>query len=212
MVGLEQIILSVPAVLLALSMHEYAHGVIADRLGDPTPRIQGRLTLNPLKHLDPIGALMLLLFRFGWAKPVMVDARHFRDPRKGMMLVGLGGPVMNVILAYAFALTFRYVPSLFALPGIGDVLFAIMHPSVVTQFFQLNVIINLWLAAFNLIPIPPLDGSRVLAGILPREGARLMSKLEPIGPLILMAFIFTGAARFVLTPIINLLGHGLRYL
>ncbi len=197
------VLLTLPAVLLALSAHEFAHGLIADRLGDPTPRIQGRLTLNPLAHLDPLGTLMLVLYRFGWAKPVMVNPYNFRDPRRGMMYVAIGGPLANITLAYGLAVLWNMLPY-----GI----FGINTMRALAELFRTGILINLWLAAFNLIPIPPLDGSKILMGILPGSQARFFAQLEQIGPLLLLGLIITGIARTLLNPIFQVLAYGLRFL
>ncbi|NMB45546.1 MAG: site-2 protease family protein [Firmicutes bacterium] len=187
----------VPAILFAVSVHEFSHGMMAYRLGDPTAKYQGRLTLNPLAHLDPLGALMLVLFRFGWAKPVMVNPLYFKDRRRGMMMVGLAGPLANVISAWVFRILLRILPSLFSL-RIGLVL----H-----QFILLNIAINLGLAAFNLIPIPPLDGSKIVAGLLPARYETRFQRLETYGPVVLLVLLFTGLASRLMSPIVSFLGR-----
>lgn len=189
------LIIFIPAILIALSFHEFAHGFVAYRLGDPTPKIQGRLTLNPMKHLDPIGTLLLIVAHFGWAKPVQVNPYYFEgDRRRGMMIVSLAGPFANVVLAYLGALF------------LGLMLKEILpYNGLVAQFLQDLVQINLILAAFNLIPVPPLDGSKILAGILPGETANFFYRIEQYGPLILMLLIITGTAQMIFLPIVKLL-------
>lgn len=195
--SIQQIILMVPAILFAISVHEFAHGMMANRLGDPTPKYQGRLTLNPMAHLDPLGALMLVLFRFGWAKPVIVNPLYFKDRRRGMMLVGLAGPVANIVSAWVFRLLLGTLPPLFSF-RVGLVL----H-----QFILLNIAINLGLAAFNLIPIPPLDGSKILAGLLPARYESTLHRLEAYGPALLLVLLFTGVASRLMSPIISFLSR-----
>lgn len=170
-----QFILIIPGILIAIAIHEYAHGWMANRLGDPTARYAGRLTLNPLKHLDPIGTLMLFIAHIGWAKPVPVNPSYFSNPKKDIIWVSLAGPVANIIGAFVCGAFFRSFTNLF--------------PLFVAYIFMYGVWINLVLCAFNIIPIPPLDGSKILMGVLPRQYAYEFSKLEPFGPLILLFII-----------------------
>jgi len=188
---IEKLIILVPVVLMAITFHELAHGWAAYRLGDPTPKIQGRLTLNPISHLDPLGAILLLVAGFGWAKPVEVNPYYFRgDRQKGMMLVALAGPLANILLAFSGALLFNYLAS---------------YGNLTYIFFSNLVIINIYLAAFNLLPVPPLDGSKILAGLLPRASLNFMYALEGYGPLILMLLIITGLTRYLILPIARIL-------
>lgn len=171
--------------LVAFTIHELAHAVTADYLGDPTPRRMGRITLNPLAHLDPFGTIMLLISGFGWAKPVLVSPLNLKgNPRTSMAIVSLAGPVSNLILAVIFAMPLRFVdtwPMAFRLSSSGDKLGFL--------FFQF-VWINLILMFFNLIPIPPLDGYKILVGVLPSEMSYQLRSIEQYGFLILMAVIF----------------------
>lgn len=177
MSSLESLILWAPAILFALTVHEYAHGWVADRLGDPTAREAGRLTFNPLAHLDPIGTLMLFLVHFGWAKPVPVNPYNLRNPKRDMIWVSLAGPVANILLAVLCA---QVLKGLFSMGITSDVLFRMLY---------YGVLINLILAVFNLIPIPPLDGSKILMGLLPPEQAFRFAQLERSGPVILIVLV-----------------------
>jgi Zn-dependent protease len=192
-------ILAVP-ILLAVTFHELAHGWVADKLGDPTARLLGRLTLNPIKHLDPIGTLVFFLTRMiGWAKPVPVNPLNFRDPLKGMMWVAVAGPVTNLFLAAVSAVILRLLlaSGVFFDPSLSF----IMKP--LYMMIQVSVIINVGLAVFNFIPIPPLDGSKVLMGLLSREQAEVFAKIEPYGFLILILLIMTDVFHIILSPIIG---------
>ena len=180
------------AVLIAITFHETAHGYVAYRLGDPTAKNQGRLTLNPLAHMDPIGALMMFVAGFGWATPVPVNPFFFNgDRNKGMMLVSVAGPLTNLLLAfiayfiYAACDGFWYIPFL-------------------NVFITKMILLNVYLAIFNLIPIPPLDGSKILAGFLPREMAyKFLNTVEQYGFLILMVLIIFNITDIILVPIAN---------
>jgi Zn-dependent protease len=179
------LIARVIVLLIAFTIHELAHAVTADYLGDPTPRRMGRITLNPLKHLDPIGTLLLLIAGFGWAKPVMVNPMNMRgNPRTAMAIVAAAGPISNLLMALLAAIVFR----------LGLVDFSVFPPTgnipslgfILSEFIWINLI----LAFFNLIPIPPLDGSKILFAILPGELVYRLRPLEQFGFLILMAVIF----------------------
>jgi Zn-dependent protease len=186
-----------PAILIAITFHEFAHGWAADRLGDSTPSRQGRLTLNPLPHIDWMGFLMLMIFKFGWAKPVQVDPRNFTkvSPKQGMMLVSLAGPCMNLLLAMIGMAILKAL-------GLNQ---SSAGASLLVPLLEPLVYINLILAAFNLIPVPPLDGSKILAGLLPDAGTRFMYSLEQYGPLILLLLIVTNSVGKILWPIVNLM-------
>lgn len=189
-------LIMLPAILIALTFHEYAHGRTADWLGDDTPYYQGRLTINPLPHIDWVGFFMLMFFHFGWAKPVQVNPYKFKNIsiKKGMMLVSLAGPVMNLLLAFMGMLALY----LLGFDPLGQ---NYIRPSAVVQMLLPLVEINIYLAIFNLIPLPPLDGSKILAGLLPDSGARTLYSLEPYGPLILLLLIFTNVVGLVAGPL-----------
>ncbi len=187
-----QLLLSVPIVFLSLSLHETAHGFVAYRLGDPTARNLGRLTLNPAKHLDPIGFLCMVLFGFGWAKPVPINTRYFKKPRRDMAISAMAGPISNLLLALAFALVFalllRFLPaSLVNQSEFSQYLF-----QWVAIFLTLGIQLNITLAVFNLIPIPPLDGSRLLVYFLPARWSYKLVQYENYISLALMAALFFG--------------------
>jgi Zn-dependent protease len=156
----ELLILRIPAILLALTVHEYAHGYIAWRLGDPTAKNAGRLTLNPIAHLDLFGTIMLMFGPFGWAKPVPVNGYNLSNPKRDSIWVSLAGPASNIILAIIIGYTYRII---------GAIAPILLANQSVDIFFQLCILINIGIAFFNLIPVPPLDGSHILLGLLPNH-------------------------------------------
>lgn len=196
----ELAMLAVP-LLLAVTFHEVAHGYVADRLGDPTARLAGRLTLNPLKHLDVMGTLVFALTRMiGWAKPVPVNPGFFRHPRQGMLWVGLAGPAANFALAVVCAGLYRLL---------ATVATGVETPSgaravvLLALMARAGVIANLGLGLFNLIPIPPLDGSRVLAGVLPGPAAAAVYRLERYGFVLILLLVFSGALDWTVYPVLR---------
>jgi Zn-dependent protease len=174
------LVLSLPPLLLALTMHEFCHGYAALKMGDPSAKYAGRLTFNPVKHIDLFGFLAFLLFRFGWAKPVPVDPRNFHNYRKGILITSLAGPASNFLLAVPFGIMLRFLPDISAVK--------FLYPLVI--MLQLGLLYNLILCAFNLIPIPPLDGSKVLFSLLPPSFATVELLLERYGAIILLGLIF----------------------
>jgi len=197
---------SIPAVLIAITFHEYCHGRMAYKLGDSTAAEAGRLTLNPLAHLDPIGTLMLLLFRFGWAKPVPVNFNRLNHPKRDMIYVSLAGPIANIVIAVIFALILKL--SYYFIGQITMAQNSSLFNLLVTMirgwliFLQTGVIINLALAIFNLIPVPPLDGSKILLGLLPYSLSYRYLKLESYGPILLLILVLSGIIGKVLFPIV----------
>lgn len=198
MTRVEQMILGVPAILLAIAFHELGHAYVAYKLGDPTPKYQGRLTLNPLAHLDPIGAIALLVFKVGWARPVMINPQYFKNRKRDTALVSLAGPLANVLLAWIFYNSLRFLPGLMPSISLARTLYL---------FLLINVQINLGLAAFNLLPVPPLDGSKILAAFLPPKWEYKFSQLAHYGPFILIVLLLTGGAQIIINPIYSVLSH-----
>ncbi|MCK5436899.1 MAG: site-2 protease family protein [Desulfobulbaceae bacterium] len=196
--NLQQIAIYAPSFLFALTIHEYSHGYVANRLGDPTASLMGRLTLNPLKHLDPMGVICFFIMKIGWAKPIPVNPRYFKNPKQDMLWVALAGPGANFLLALASGMALKSILVLHALiPAYVSV--------PLEMVFDASIWVNVMLAVFNLIPIPPLDGSRVLQGILPPKLAASYARFESYGLIILLfLFYFTGVFQKVFLPVIYL--------
>lgn len=204
-------LLSIPAILIALTVHECAHGYAAYRLGDPTARSLGRLSLNPLRHLDPIGALCMLFFHFGWAKPVPINARYFKKPRRDMAITALCGPVSNFLLAFIGA--FLYIA---LLVGFNTLLqhvtvspFTLRLLEYTLLFFYYFHFINLTLGLFNFLPIPPLDGSRFVVLLLPPKAYYRVMQYEQYISIALMILLFFGAFTNLLVGAAEWLSEGM---
>jgi Zn-dependent protease len=201
-IHIAQVFISLIVLLFSLTIHETAHAWTADRLGDPTARLLGRISLNPLVHADPIGTVVFPVIAalshvplIGWAKPVPVNARHLRSPRRDFVLVAAAGPASNLLLALAAAVLLRLVPV--SPVTIGEPNVSAPLASFLAQLKQINVL----LAVFNMIPIPPLDGGNVLAGLLPRQLAFAFNAIRPYGFLLLYVLMFTGRLDYlVLAP------------
>ena len=189
------LLLSLPAVLWAISFHEFCHGYAAKLVGDPTAERSGRLSLNPLDHFDLVGTLMLLFVGFGWAKPVPINTRYFRHPRRDLVIVSLAGVTGNVLTAIVCVLFLRFY---------GQTWGRFLDDAGFTILAQM-ININMGLAAFNLIPIPPLDGSKVLQAFLPFKYLRHYYWLEQYGMIILLVLLLTGIINFLFNPILRLL-------
>ena len=187
--NLNLLIIQAPVILFALTVHEYCHGLVAKYLGDDTALRQGRLTLNPIAHLDVLGTILMFVVGFGWAKPVPVNPNNFKNPRKGMLLVALAGPASNLLMAIFAGLMIRYFLPNYSQSGTDTPAIVPTLLVIITLTLQYGVA----LAVFNMIPIPPLDGSRVLYGLLPERQAYSYAKFEPYGMMILFAlFVFGG--------------------
>ena len=205
---IRQLVISALPILIAITFHETAHGFVANRLGDPTARLMGRLTLNPLAHIDMVGtiimpAMLLILsngqFVFGYAKPVPINPSNFNNPKKDMAMSAAAGPISNISLAIISALILK----LLVLPLSALLPSAITTP--LTLMLMQSIKWNIVLAVFNMIPVPPLDGGRVLVGLLPHRQAVSYSRIEPYGMMIVIVLIISGIAKFFIYPIMALL-------
>ena len=209
------LLLSLPIILFALSLHETAHGVIANKLGDPTAKSLGRLTLNPLKHLDPIGFICMLLFGFGWAHPVPINSRYFKKPRRDIALTALAGPVSNLLAAVGFALLYGIALLLLNLVSI-KIGFPNERSMMLAEHFLIflyyGISLNVTLAVFNLLPIPPLDGSRIVSAFLPPRLAFLYLKYERIISIVLMVLLLLGVVSPVISIATDLIIEGLMWI
>ena len=193
---LQRLVLQIPALLVAVTVHEVSHGLVAERLGDPTARLQGRLTLNPLPHIDPLGALAFILAGFGWAKPVPVNPYNLRRPVRDMAWVALAGPVSNFVVAFVALLVFYVSARHMETPFFADPIMGML---------RYVYVFNLGLGIFNLIPLPPLDGGHFLPYLFPRASWTFLRQLEQYGPFILLLLVMTNATRFILLPIFGLM-------
>jgi len=183
------ILTAIPLTIVSLTFHEFAHAWMAFKLGDPTAKIEGRLTLNPLKHLDPIGFIFMLIFRFGWAKPVPVDINAFEKPFRGLFLVAIAGPISNLIL-------FALGTILLALLNVFGILTIL--PSVITTILVIFLYINVSLALFNLLPIPPLDGGNIVQALLPEQYHEQWQSIRSFSPFLFLLLAFPGSPFFAI--------------
>ncbi len=209
--GILSLLLTIPGVLIALTFHEFAHAWAATKLGDDTPRLQGRLSLNPFNHIDPVGFVFLIVAGFGWGKPVQIDPRNFNGKyslSKAEAIVAAAGPIMNFILAFVFLIIY-YVLFVVtnALSGLS-----IMWQQVIEQVISYTVHINIGLGVFNLVPLPPLDGSKVLMHFLPYKAKEWFYKYEQIFYIIFVILFITGLSSVILNPIFNAVFNGMDWI
>ena len=186
-----------PGIIIGLSFHEFAHAWVSDRLGDPTPRRQGRVTINPLAHIDWIGFIMLLLVGFGWGKPVQIDPSYYKNRRRDEFLVGIAGVTMNLILAVLFSLPAKAMIKAFSGVAVSD----IIHSIYLILFY--TVMINLVLMIFNLLPVPPLDGFGIVTNLFHLEKYSWYEKYYQYGYFILIFLVLLGVVGAVLTPLVS---------
>ena len=205
---LQELILTLPGLLIAITFHEFAHAWAADKLGDDTPRYQGRLTLNPLKHLDPVGSVLLLFAHFGWGKPVQVNPKNFKgDMGKGEAFVSFAGPAMNFIIAFLMLVLF------YTLNAIGVYANMSLYAAIVLQsIITYAVVINIALGVFNLIPLPPLDGSKIFMNFLPFNARQFFMRNEKYFYIAFMVLFITGWASYIIDPILSALLTGFDFI
>ena len=209
-INLTEVLIVLVVLISSLSVHEAAHAFAADRLGDPTARHLGRLSLNPAVHIDPIGTLLFPLIAFvtgvpliGWAKPVPVDPRYLKHPKRDFALIAAAGPASNLVMAAVGAAAFQLARGA---AGPGDIAGGALTSALLPLLFMFTIV-NVLLAVFNMIPVPPLDGGNVLLGVLPAGPARLVEQLRPYGILILYALMLTGALSTILGPLVSYLRY-----
>lgn len=194
----------IPIVLIALTFHEFCHGLVSSKLGDPTPRLTGRLTLNPLAHLDPIGTLLMIFTGFGWAKPVQINPGYYKKPKWGMALTALAGPISNFVLAFAAMLVYTIIHIINLKTGVfADAMYQISY------FVLLFAQVNLCFMVFNLIPIPPLDGSRVLGLFLSTSAYFKLQRFERYSMILIIVLSFLNVFSVVIGTGVNFVLDGI---
>ena len=206
-----ELLFVIPCVLVALSVHEVSHGWMAYRLGDPTAKNLGRLSLNPLKHLDPVGTLCMIFFHFGWARPVPINTRYFKNNRRDTALTALAGPLSNIALAFLGTILFHIIYAVGSRATIRSEFSYNVFVAALTLFSYFRSL-NLALAVFNLIPVPPLDGSRIFLVWLPPKYYFGVMKYERYIQLGLMILLWTGILSLPLSPVVNAIGSGMDWL
>lgn len=199
-------LLTLPGVIIAITFHEFAHAFAADKLGDDTPRYQGRLNLNPLSHIDPVGFVLLLFAGFGWGKPVQINPNNFKrevSMSKGEAIVSLAGPLMNfiiaIVLTFIMGAIYKFAPS-FMLTNVGDIIILLI---------QCTIFVNIGLGVFNLIPLPPLDGSKIFMSVMPYKARRWLIENERYFYIAFLIIWISGLSGWIISPIINFISDGL---
>lgn len=205
--SLLSLLLTLPGVIIAITFHEFAHAFAADKLGDDTPRMQGRLNLNPLSHIDPIGFALLIFAHFGWGKPVQINTRNFDKKvsmSAGEAIVSVAGPVMNFILAIIFTIIYfaiyKFAGLSFLVSQTGTIIFTII---------QATIMVNIGLGVFNLIPLPPLDGSKIFRNFMSYNVKVWLDKYQQVFYIIFLILWITGLAGYIISPIINVIQAGI---
>ena len=210
-VSIEQIVLSLPGLIIALTLHEYAHARKAVKLGDPTPKMQGRLSVNPIAHLDPLGTVCLLFCGFGWGKPVQINPTNFKNPQKDEAKVALAGPLMNILLSIVFAVIYGlFLVITYKTNNCyyedGAFIFEPNSPlDVISNIILYTMILNVGLALFNLLPFPPLDGSKIYRAILRGKAREFLYSLENYSMIIIGILFVTRITSYILTPLTGLI-------
>ncbi len=194
-------LITIPAALITLTLHEYFHGFAAYKLGDRTAMYEGRLTLNPLKHIDPVGAVCMILFKIGWAKPVPIDARYFKKPKRDMAITALAGPLSNLLLSFVSLFIYLLIGKITENTTFGG--FPAMLVALLMYFFFVLHSVNLGIGIFNLIPIPPLDGSRILLAFLPTKYYFKVMYYEKYIAILLFALLYLGSFSGILSMAMN---------
>lgn len=202
MLNLMNILINIPVTLIALSGHELAHGWVSEKLGDPTPRQQGRMTLNPMAHLDVVGTLLMIFTGFGWAKPVMVNPMYYKDRKKGMALTAAAGPAANLIMAFLMLLILTILQIIFFK-------LRITMPQIIPTIAYVFIIRNLCFMVFNIIPIPPLDGAKILGMFLPNSAYYTMLRYERYCMILLMILSLTGVFGSIIGTGVDIALNGL---
>ncbi len=196
-----------PAIIIAISFHEYAHAKVAIKLGDPTPKLQGRDTISPVSHIDPIGFICLIIAHFGWGRPVQIDPRNFKNPLKGQMLVSLAGPLMNLLIAFVTLIIINIIDATGIMIGLSDTI-----ASAISLIVTYIVLINISLCVFNLLPLPNFDGSKILLYFLPAKAKFKYLELEKYGPVIFLIIVLTPIPELVISPILNWILAGMQFI